>query len=482
MNHRGHEGTRRILVLVIVWLLLSPFLFGAQKPPTQVLIFTNVNVVNVRNGSIAQGLTVVIKKGHITGVAKLGFVASDHNIQIINANGKYMIPGLWDMHVHSAFVSPSWDEKVIYPLYIANGVTGVRDMGGDPDVLESRRDRIESGALLGPRLILAGPFLAGAKSDKQTIAVNTPEEARQAVDAVKKRGLDFVKILSVPRDSYFAIADESKKEKIPFVGHVPYSVSVREASAAGQKSIEHLSGILLACSSREDEIRAQGLAALAKRDYATYEKLGPQVMATYDQAKAGALFLQLAQNNTWQVPTLVWTEANSRIDNPELQSDPHLKYVPASIRSQWDPAKLRGNSSDEELAALKAEATRDLELVKPMQSAGVLFMAGSDGPDPYVIPGFSLHDELEWLVKVGFTAAQALQAATIMPAQFLGKMDKYGVVEPGRVADLVLLDENPLEDIRNTRNIFGVVANGKYYSHQDLDTMLQQVEKLAAQQ
>ena len=468
--------------MLVVWLCLSTFLFGAPKSPPRVLIFTNVNVVNVRNGSIAQGLTVVIKKGHITGVAKLGFVASDHNIQIINAHGKYMVPGLWDMHVHSAFVSPAWDEKIIYPLYIANGVTGVRDMGGDPDVLQSRHDRIENGALLGPRLILGGPFLAGAKADKQTISVNTPEEARQAVDTVKKRGLDFVKILSVPRDSYFAIVDESKKDKIPFVGHVPYSVSVREASAAGQKSIEHLSGILLACSSREDEIRTQGLAALAKRDYATYQKLGAQVMNTYDQAKAGALFLQLAQNNTWQVPTLVWTEANSRIDGAELQSNPNLKYVPASIRSQWDPVKLRGDTSNEELTALKAEAARDLELVKAMQKVGVLFIAGSDGPDPYVIPGFSLHDELEWLVKSGFTPVQALQSATTMPAQFLSKMDKYGVVEPGRLADLVLLDENPLEDIRNTRKIFGVVANGKYYSRQDLNTMLQQVEKLAAQQ
>ena len=463
-------------------LCLNTLAFGARKPPTQVLIFTNVNVVNMRDGNIAHGLTVVIKKGHITGVAKLGFVAPDHNIQIVNANGKYMVPGLWDMHVHSAFVSPAWDENVIYPLYIANGVTGVRDMGGDPDVLESRRSRIEGGALLGPRLILAGPFLAGGKGDKQTIAVNTPEEARQAVDTVKKRGLDFVKVLSVPRDSYFAIAEEAKREKIPFVGHVPYSASIREASAAGQKSIEHLSGVLLACSSREEEFRAQGLAALGRRDYAAYQKLGSQIMATYDPVKAGALFLQLAQSNTWQVPTLVWTQANSQIDNPDIESAPHLKYVPASVRGQWDPAKLRANVSSDELVVLKAEAARDVELVKAMHSAGVQFMAGSDGPDPYVIPGFSLHDELEWLVKSGFTPLQALQSATFNPAQFLGKMEKYGVVEPGHVADLILLDENPLTDISNTRKIFGVVVNGKYYSRQELDAMLQQVEKLAAQQ
>ena len=211
---------------------------GKKNPEPERLIFTNVNVVNTRDGGVEEGVTVVITKGRITGVGKVGFVPEQRNIQVINANGKYLIPGLWDMHVHSAFVSPAWDEKVIYPLYIANGVTGVRDMGGDPEVLESRRKRIQSGELLGPRLVLAGPFLAGGKSDRQTIAVNTPEEARQAVDAVKKQGLDFVKILSnVPRDSYFAIVDESSKQDISFVGHVPYSVSVREASTARQKSM-----------------------------------------------------------------------------------------------------------------------------------------------------------------------------------------------------------------------------------------------------
>jgi imidazolonepropionase-like amidohydrolase len=468
--------------LLAVWLCLTTLLWAKPKTPTHVLIFTNVNVVNLHNGEIARGMTVVIKQGRITGVAKVGFVAQGPEIQIINAAGKYMIPGLWDMHVHSAFVSPAWDEKVIYPLYIANGITGVRDMGGDPDVLENRRKRIDSGELLGPHLILAGPFLAGGKSDRQTIGVNTPDEGRQAVDAIKKRGLDFVKVLSVSRDSYFAIADESAKQNIPFVGHVPHSVSVREAAAAGQKSIEHLSGVLLACSSREDELRSQSLAALAKQDYAAYRAIGAQVMSSYEPARADALFLQLAKSNTWQVPTLVWTKTTSPLDDPELKSDPRLKYVPASVRTEWDPAKLLGKISPEDLAAEKAEAARDLELVVSMRKAGVRFMAGSDGPDPYVFPGFSLHDELEWLVKSGFSSLQSLQAATLNPALFLHKSGEYGVVEPDHAADLLLLDANPLDDIRNTRRIFGVVAGGKYYSRPELDTMLQQVEKLAAQQ
>jgi len=483
--HALRAGGVRATSCLLVCLCLTAFAVAKSptKPVPPTLVFTNVNVVNTRNGGIEPGVTVVISKDRIVGVGKVGFVPEGRGIQIINANGKYLIPGLWDMHVHSAFVSPAWDEKVIYPLYIANGVTGVRDMGGDPDVLERRRKRIESGELLGPHMVLGGPFLAGGKSDQQTIAVNTPEEARRAVDTVKSRGLDFVKILSnIPRDSYFAIADESAKQKVPFVGHVPYSVSAREAVTAGQRSIEHLTGILLACSSREEELRSQGLAALAKHDYAAYGKLGTQVMATYDPAKAQALFFQIAHNNTWQVPTLVWTQTGSRIDDPNLETDPRLKYVPASVRTQWNPVKLREQTSPEELAGLKAEAARDVELVKAMHAVGVLFMAGTDGPDPFVFPGFSLHDELEWLVKSGFTPLQALQAATSDPVRFLAMQDKYGIAEAGHVADLVLLDANPLQDIGNTRRIFAVVVGGKYYSRDSLDKMLQQVETLAGQQ
>jgi hypothetical protein len=221
------------------------------------------------------------------------------------------------------------------------------------------------------------------------------------------------------------------------------------------------------------------LLAMANHDWPAYYAVGISMMATYDDDKARALFAGLSSNNTWQVPTVVWSQAAANLDDPNLANDFRLKYVPASVRKQWDPEKLLRQSTPEERLEMKQEAQRDLELVGAMHRAGVQFMAGSDGPDPYVFPGFSLHDELEWLVKSGLTPTQALQAATLSPALFLGKLDKYGVVEKGHVADLVLLDANPLEDIGNTRKIEAVVVGGKYYSRADLDQMLTQVEQLA---
>jgi imidazolonepropionase-like amidohydrolase len=458
---------------------MSPLLW-AQPGPAQ-LVFTNVNIVDTRAGSLRPNMTVVIKQGRIAAIARVGLIGKGHGVEVINANGQYMIPGLWDMHVHSAFADAPWDENVIYPLYIANGVTGIRDMGGDPELLERRRQRINQSQLLGPHIVMVGPFLDGSKNDAQTLAVDTPAKARDAVDSVKRHGFDFVKVLSrIPRDSYFAIADESRKDKIQFVGHVPDTVSVAEASAAGQRSIEHLTGISLACSSREKELRQLRLDSRAKRDFEAYEAAGMRAIATYDAAKARALFVQFAANHTWQAPTLVWTHANANLDDPDISADPRLKYVPAKVRSQWDPKTLLQQASPQEMADLKTEFARDLELVKGLQAAEVPLLAGSDGPDPYVFPGFSLHDELEWLVKSGLTPLQALQAATGGPASFLGNSGKYGAVEKGKVADLVLLEANPLDDIRNTRRIAALVLGGKYYSRKDLDRILAQVEAAAA--
>ena len=195
------------------------------------------------------------------------------------------------------------------------------------------------------------------------------------------------------------------------------------------------------------------------------------------------MFALLKKNATWQVPTLVWTRTNSAVDDPaKLLSDWRLKYVPEKVRVGWNPKKTLEQASAAELKLAKAEMARDLELVKCMYAAGVPFMAGSDGPDPFVFPGFSLQDELGLLVKAGFTPAEALQAATLQPATFMGKLDRYGVVEPGHAADLVLLDANPLEDIGNTRKISAVILGGKYHGREELDKILAGIEELAKSQ
>ncbi len=461
-----------LLSLILEFASVLP---AQTKPASTQLTITHASVVDTRSGRLQANQTVVIRDGLIISVSAAPASAGT----VIDAKGKYLIPGLWDMHVHSA-LTPVWDENAIYPLYVANGVSGVRDMGGDPDLLEQRGGRINRGELLGPHMIMAGPFIAGGKSDKQTIAVSTPEEARAAVDTLKLRGVDFIKILSnISREVYYAVAEESAKQKIDFVGHVPIAVSVAEASTAGQRSIEHLTGFTLACSSQEAEIRQKLVDARARRDFAAFIPLTQQALDSYDPARAASLFAVLIKNHTWQVPTQVWTQTDAAIDDPKLLSDSRLKYVPTAIRTGWDPKERRQNTSTEELKVNKASAARDLELLRSAHAAGVPIMAGSDGPDPFIYPGFSLHDELEWLVKVGFTPAEALQAATLRPAEFLGKLDQYGVVESGHAADLVLLEANPLQDIRNTRRISAVVLEGKYHSRSELDGILAHVAELA---
>ena len=463
--------------LAALVLALTSILWGKTKPSDKVFVFTNVNVVDVRAGAVQERVTVVVRNGRITGIAPIGLIDESRKTTVINASGKYLIPGLWDMHVHTAFNDPVWDEKVIYPLYIANGITGIRDMGGVLEVLEQRRQRVERGELLGPAMLVAGPFLVGGKSDSQSIAVNNAEDARTAVDLLRKRHVDFIKILSnLSRDAFFAVAEEARKDHLAFVGHVPFSVSVIEASNAGQKSVEHLTGVLLACSSEESGLRQKLLQANAAHDHAAYFAASKSIAETYDRAKASGVIALLAKNNTWQVPTLVWTKTQATLD---AASPAYLKYVPASIRRQWTEGQ---NASPEQVAEYQRDADRNPALVTEMRRAGIRFLAGSDGPDPMVVPGFSLHRELELLVDSGFTPLGALQTATLNPAMFLGLTEKYGVVEKGRIADLVLLEANPLLDISNTRKIAGVMREGKYYPREELDQLLATIETEAAKQ
>jgi imidazolonepropionase-like amidohydrolase len=328
-------------------------------------------------------------------------------------------------------------------------------------------------------MVISGPMLDGYLSDGKlrfpsSIAVTTPADAIAAVDLLKKQGVDFIKVQSeISRDAYIAAAAEAHKQGLPIVGHVPDKVRLREVVDAGQKSVEHLMGIFEGCSTEEDKfIKGEGNLKL--------------LLSTQDKQRCDALIKLLAQHRTWQVPTLAWQRGGEFLDQPDPKRPPLDKYVPAYWRDvtwrrftdEMMPDLLR-----DPLALRQEFFARNLQIVGALHQAGVPFLAGTDAaPGVYIMPGFSLHDELANFVEAGFTPMESLQTATSNPAKFLGIEASLGSVEPGKIADLALLTANPLENIRNTEKISAVLADGRLFDRAALDRILLQVETAAKRQ
>jgi imidazolonepropionase-like amidohydrolase len=456
--------------------LLAPISGVSQN----ILAITHANVIDVTGGPTQRNYTVVISGDRITEMGNSSKIRAPKNAEVVDATGKFLIPGLWDMHVHP-------DGKDYLPLFIANGVTGIRVMWGDPEDHEWRK-AIEAGDLIGPRMIIASPLVDGPKPYwRGSISVSSEAEARQVVIKAKQDGADFVKVYQfLPRDLYFAIADEAKKQGMPFAGHVPISVSAQEASSAGQKSFEHLVGILPACSSRSADLLkgqqddlTEGLLAKPRFWGAHVVESRQMMLDTYSPDQVAALCAVLKGNGTWQVPTLTLLRMFAYGDDPAFLKDARLKYVPIHTRASWDPSAIDGKRSPEDFAYMKREFQKHLEVVGAMQRAGVGILAGTDTANPFCFPGFSLHDELGLLVQAGLSPMEALQAATLNPARFQGKENDLGTVDKGKIADLVLLDANPLDEIGNTKRIAAVVSAAKFYSRAALDRMLAKVEAVA---
>ncbi|MBZ5632336.1 MAG: amidohydrolase family protein [Acidobacteriia bacterium] len=341
-------------------------------------------------------------------------------------------------------------------VLVANGITGIREMySGIPiATLTAWRARPEN-----PRIAVAGfldgPLMVTSASTPDAYAVGSADEARVAVALLAARGADFLKVYnSLPREAYFEIAQESKRLGIPFAGHVPEAVSPAEASEAGQHSEEHLINILLACSTREEELRRQRIATMTDPAIPGLERglqLGfpdpTGLFDTYDEAKAAALFKMFVKNGTWQTPTLALLQSFAA-DKARARRLLYMQDLSAEQFDAW-------------IARIGVLLERYKKLVEAMHRAGVEFLAGTDtGPNNPVPVGTGLHDELELLVDSGFTPMEALQTATRNPARYFGTLKDMGTIEPGKLADLVLLDANPLEDIRNTRKISLVVLRG----------------------
>jgi len=449
----------------------------AQQPATHdLLVLQNVTVVDVRTGTLQTEQTVVLERNHILSAGPSKSAKYPRNAASVNCHGLYMIPGLWDMHVHLVFGDWFPDaQEISLPLFVANGVTGVRDMGSELDIVQGWRDEIEAGRMLGPRILTSGPMLDGPKPRfPSSVAIATPEDAHRAVADLKKRGADFIKLQSlIPRESVFAIAEEAKKQEIAFEGHVPDAVRASEMSEAGMKSFEHLIGIFEGSSPAEDE-------------FLKGNKTEGKFLATYDSARAATLAAMLAKNQTWQCPTLVWERGGNLIDVSDFSKDERVKYVPASWKNKtWKrfTEEITQGYGTDDLATRKKFIDKELEVVGMLHKAGVPFLAGTDTPaGVHIFPGYSLHEELQRFVAAGFTPLEALQTATINPARFFGMEEQAGTIEKGKFADLVLLSANPVEDIANTQKIAAVILNGQYIRRADLDKLLGRVEATAHRQ
>lgn len=382
-----------------------------------VLAITNVSIID--GPSVRAGQTVLIRNGRIEQVGK---IAPPRDAEILNGTGKFLIPGLWDMHTHVLT-----DPAKYFPALLAAGVTGIRNMHQEAadslaSVQQVKRDA-ESGKIPGLRIVANGPILDGPKPFHQSaIAIGDKNSAKLAAQQMKAGGADFLKVYDfLPRDAYFALAAEAQHLHIPVVGHVPVWVTPEEASRAGQKSIEHLSGIFVSCAADgrlDDEMKMAAARwpidprAAASRMYAVHT----HASTLYDSSICAPLFRVFVEKGTWQCPTLV------------------------VLRNVQQPG---------------------LKVVQEMHKAGVRLLAGTDAGNPGMEPGISLQNELALMVKAGLTPAEALATATRNPAEFLGRLKDFGSVEQGKFADLVLLDGNPLEDIANIKRVASVVLRGR---------------------
>jgi imidazolonepropionase-like amidohydrolase len=459
-------------ILALSFFLAWPGIGRAEKPVPQPLAITHVTVIDATGAAAQADMTVIINGDCISALGKTGKVPLPDGVRVVDATGKFLIPGLWDMHTHVI-------GKETLALFVANGVTGVREMANYPQMVFPLRDQIAKGTLLGPRMVAAGLIVDGPKPAWPfSIAVANEKEGREAVQKQKTSGADFIKVYSLlPREAYFGVAAEAKKQGMVFAGHVPLAVSAGEASDAGQKSIEHLTGVLTACSNKQDELRKEWQEVRSKGDEVAARVLGIRVqmksLDTYDEKLAAALFARFAKNGTWHCPTLTVQRAFAHLDDKTFTNDTRLQYVSPFVKSFLYPKEPGGTA--EEFAVRRRLYKKYLEMVLGLHRAKVDLLAGTDTPNPYCYPGFSLHDELELLVSAGLTPLEALQCATRNPARYLDRLKDIGTIEQGKLADLVLLEDDPLADIKNTRKIAAVVVNGKWLAKESLEKMLVEV-------
>ena len=463
---KRHFITVCLVFAAIAWLGRGAL---AQNHDTFSLALTHVTVIDGTGAAPRPNQTVLLSADRIVTVGPSTKVRIPNGTRTIDGGRRFLIPGLWDAHVHTRYAGIDH-----LRLFIATGITSVRNMSAPwehlAEVREWRRD-IEAGRRIGPRLLTAGPVFDGPGTVRQTnLTINNAEEARDAVRRARRAGADFIKVYNLlSPESFTAIAAEANAQGLPFVGHVPLVIDTSAAVAAGQHTLEHIEVVALGASDRETELRKK--AAGWRPSPAV--RAGPfdvrEIVDSFSPEKLRSLAALLGRMGAALVPTLV--SARNRFDPPIPPAG--AQYVPAAYLDVWKQAPPSGSTAADRLLYEHVE-----KLLRGLDAEGVTILAGTDGGTPFQVSGFSLHEELSLLVKAGLSEMKALQAATRDPARVF-HLPAQGTIEPGKRADLVLLDANPLENIANTRKIRLVVAAGRVFDRSDLDAMLADIQKNA---
>ncbi len=388
---------------------------------------------------ILETQTIIIEKAKIVKIGPSSIVKIPENTQIIDGRNKYLIPGLMDMHVHL--------EESDLQLFLANGITTVRNLNGDETYLELRR-KVAQGEILGPKIYTSGPLISGADTKWKIKAVpNSPEDVRGIVKSQKELGYDFIKVYDgLTNEIYHALIKEARKQNIKVVGHIPKEVGLAGILNAGQASIEHIEKIV--------------------KDYFGSE---------YDYAKAKEVSEMIKLSSTSVCPTLALQEnyyLNSHDEFLKKLENPEMVFVDSEIMKWWKSQTTPQNNSPSLNKKYKDFYNFQLKLTKLLFDMNIPLLAGTDTPNLGMVPGFSIHDELRNLVKAGLSPYYALETATSNAASFLNKDDEIGAIKEGMIADLVLLKKNPLVNISNTKSIEGVIAQGRWYSKNKIQSSI----------
>ncbi len=413
----------------------------------QVLVLTPLNVVDGSTPQVRAHQTVIIRGNRIVQVGPASTTPIPRDARVVATDGSYLVPGLWDLHVH--LTVPGGRE--VLALYIANGVTGVRAMGDHWDSLVRWRAEISAGNLIGPRIVAAGPYLEGGDVPTPHLLARDPKEAERAIDSLVRWGVDFVKLHSqITRETFFAALRLARERRLPTAGHVPRTVSAEEAADSGLGSIEHLLQIPSPCTP------AESLALIPR--FPTQGALG-----RCSSADPAPLFAKLSRNGTWVVPTLVAQYEIARWPKRDLPGDSFSAYLPDTLRRYVAAIFPLPNGIPEGADSVgMALFEKRVALVGALYRAGVGVLPGTDAPLRNSPPGFGLHRELALLARAGLTPFEVLRAATIDGARFLGLSDSLGRIAPGQLADLVLLEANPLEEVGNLQRVAAVLINGRW--------------------